>query len=122
MSALDNDDEGVLNTSPSAFDDDVEDSALNSKISKISSKAYSDPVADKLLAIYDGLNLEDNDILKFGILVAPVATIMFFYMFVSSSTSCLIAFSAFIVSITFLVIAVVMLCDILKKDIGPRAM
>ena len=55
-------------------------------------------------------------------MMAPVGLILFFYTFVSSSTSCLISFSAFIISIVFLIVAAVMLCDILKKDIGPRAM
>ena len=47
---------------------------------------------------------------------------MFFYMFVAPSTSCLISFSAFVISIVFLAISGIMLCEILKKDIGPRAM
>ena len=107
---------------PSAFDemDDMEGDKLTSR--KQSTTVYTDPVADKLLAFYSMLNLEDNEIMKFVVFMAPIGLVMFFYMFVSSSTSCLIAFSSFIVSLTFLGVSFVMLCEILKKDIGPRAM
>lgn len=47
---------------------------------------------------------------------------MAFYMFVSPSTSVLIAFSAFMVSIVFLCVGFIILCEILQKDIGPRSM
>lgn len=74
------------------------------------------------MALYRSLNLEDSEILKFGIMITPAGLIMAFYMFVSPSTSALIAFSSFVISIVFLVISYIMLCEILSKPVGPRAM
>jgi len=79
-------------------------------------------VADRLLELYKKTCLEDNDLLKFVFLVSPIALIMAFYMFVSTSTSSIISFSAFITSMVFMCIAFIMLCEILKKDVGPRGM
>ena len=56
------------------------------------------------------------------VMVSPFGLIMAFYMFVSPSTSVLIAFSAFVVSIVFLCVGFIILCEILQKDIGPRSM
>ena len=107
----------------SSFDDidDMEGTGLTTN-QKTSTKVHQDPIADKLLSVYSALNLDDNEILKFVIIVSPVGLIIFFYMFVSSSTSFLISFSAFVISIVFLGVSGIMLCEILKKDIGPRAM
>ena len=66
--------------------------------------------------------LDENEMVRFGAFVLPIALIMFFYMFVSNQTSCFISFSAWVVSVTFMGVSFVMLCDILKKDKGPRAM
>merc|ERR1719183_150636 len=60
--------------------------------------------------------------MKFVFLVSPVALIIAFYMFVSNSTSSMISFTAWVTSIVFICISFVMLCEILKKDTGPRAM
>jgi len=79
-------------------------------------------MADNLLYYYKIIYLEDSELLKFGILIAPISLILFFYMFVSSSTSCIISFTAFVISIVFICVSGVILCEILKKDIGPRGM
>lgn len=83
---------------------------------------YPDPVAEQLLGIYHGLNLEQNDMIKYGALGLPVLLITLFYCFISSSTSSLISFAAWNFSILFIVISGWMLCEILNKDVGPKAM
>ena len=90
--------------------------------SRTSTTVYKDPVADKLLEYYKALYLEDAELMRFGILVLPVGLIMFFYMFVSTSTSSLISFTTFVLSSVFLGISYWILCEILRKDLGPRAM
>ena len=87
------------------------------------SKEYSnDPVADSLLGFYRALNLEDTESLRYILLASPLLLIAFFYIFISQSTSSMISFSAFIMSIVFMGISAVMLCEILKKDVGPKSM
>jgi len=98
---------------------DIEGEALTSKKTTV---VYKDPVADMLLSYYRKFYLEDAEMSKFLILVAPFAMIMFFYMFVSSSVAGVISFSAFTISLVFIGISVWMLCEILKKDVGPRGM
>lgn len=54
--------------------------------------------------------------------VLPIVIIALFSSLVSSSTSNLIAFSALVVSIVFIIISLIMLCWILDKDPGDRQM
>ena len=54
--------------------------------------------------------------------LAPIALIATFYICISNSTSSLICFSAFVISICFILVSLWILCDILTKDVGPRAM
>ena len=84
--------------------------------SRKTNAVHADPVADMLLHYYRKLYLEDAEMSKFVILVAPIALIMFFYMFISQSVSCMISFSAFIISLVFIGISICILCEILKKD------
>ena len=79
---------------------------------------YSDPYADALLGYYKALNMEESA-MKAMLMIAPIGLIAVFYVFVSQSTSSLISFSAWIFSIVFIIIAIGMLCEILKKDCGP---
>jgi len=64
----------------------------------------------------------DVDNLKWIILFSPLSLIVLFYMFVSQSTSSLISFAAFDISLCFIGVSLNMLCDILRKDVGPRSM
>lgn len=113
-----NDDDENINSFE--MSDDPEGTKLTS--GKITTTAYPDPVADKILAIYDSLNLEDSEMLKFAMVVSPFGLILAFYMFVSPTISFLISFSAFVISIVFMAISFIFLCEILRKPIGPRAM
>ena len=101
-------------------DRDMEGDKLTSR--KPSSVVYEDPVADLLLKYYSKITMDDNEMVRFVFLAAPFCIIMFFYMFVSNSTSSMISFTAFIVSLVFLGVSMWMLCEILKKDVGPRSM
>ena len=105
--------------------EDMEGSALSGEsgsLSKDKTVSFDDPYGDMLLAAYKGMNLDESSSLKTIILVAPVGLIAVFYMFVSQSTSSIVSFSAWVFSIVFLLISLWMLCEILKKDCGPRQM
>ena len=109
-------------TTSSAFDDmeDMEGDKLTQR--KNTTVVYQDHVAETLLSVYRSFNLEDNEITKFLLLVSPIGLIMLFYVFVSSQISALIPFTAFVTSLCFMGVSFVMLCEILKKDVGPRGM
>ena len=54
--------------------------------------------------------------------LAPFVVILMFYLFVSNTTSNIIAFTALVVSLVFMGISIWILCWILDKDQGTRAM
>jgi len=64
----------------------------------------------------------DNKLVVGGILVGGPISILLFYLFISSSFSNLIAYSAMTVSLTFILISVGLLGWILAFPVGPRAM
>jgi inorganic pyrophosphatase len=68
------------------------------------------------------LNLEEYDKLKFVFIAIPIVNILLFYMFISSTTSSLISFTAWNFSILFIFVSAWILCEILNKDTGPKAM
>ena len=102
--------------------DDFEGDSLTRSPKKQSTTSFKDPMTEKIMGIYKTLNLDDSEILKFALMIMPIVLIFGFYQFVSKSTSTIISFSAFVVSITFLFVAFIMLCEILKKDVGPKKM
>lgn len=85
-------------------------------------QAYNDPIADLLLGYYKGMYLDEAETTRYLLLASPLSLILVFYIFISQSTSSIITFTAFIFSIVFLGISMWMLCEILKKDCGPRGM
>jgi len=68
------------------------------------------------------MNLQEYDKLKFGIAGIPIVSITLFYVFVSSTTSSLISFTAWNFSLLFIFVSILILCEILNKDTGPKAM
>lgn len=60
--------------------------------------------------------------IRIAIAVSPLVLIMLFYVFISSSTSNIIAFTALVISLVFVAISMWILCWILDKDCGSRAM
>jgi Na+/H+-translocating membrane pyrophosphatase len=53
---------------------------------------------------------------------APIVMVLLFYLLISSTPSNLIAFTALVISLVFIAISLWMLCWILDKDQGSRAM
>ena len=116
---------GSPNKSSPKYDDDIEDldsGKPSSFYSKKKTSLYPDPIADQLLSIYHSLNLQEYENLKFAFMGIPIFLIVFFYFCISSTTSSMISFSAWNFSVVFILISIWMLCDILNKDIGPKAM
>lgn len=81
-----------------------------------------DPVSDWLLKVYYSLSRDNNKLLRIGLIVSPIALLLAFNIFVSNSTANFIAFFALVTSIFFIGISMWMLCWILDKDTGSRAM
>lgn len=107
-------------------DDDIEEiDGLSGKItdtSRRSNNVYPDPIADQLLSIYKSLNLVENEMIKYAFIAVPIGFILFFYIFISQSTSSLICFISWNFSILFVFISIGILCEIINKDVGPKAM
>ena len=124
-SAFDDDDIEGTNDSRHSLDQEYgNELGENAKLGnqRLTNEVYPDPIADRLVAIYQGMNLHKNDTLRFGLLASPLLAIVLFYMLVSQSTSAMISFSAFTFSIVFIGIAMWILCEILIKDVGPKGM
>ena len=81
-----------------------------------------DPLTFYLMRTYYTLNSYGMGLVKVVALVAPIALMILFSMFVSRSYSNLIAFFALLASIEFILISMYILCWILEKDPGTRAM
>ena len=103
-------------------DDELESQTLSGRKSDDRKPTGDDPIADQLLKYCYILNQESMNAVKIGILLIPLCVILFFYLFVSSATSNMIAFSALVVSLVFMAISMWILCWILDKDQGTRAM
>ena len=104
-------------------EDELEAQNLNSGTKKHDRKpSGDDPLSDWLLKMYYMINSNGMQGVKYGVFVAPLVLIFLFSIFVSNSTSNLIAFSALVLSLFFMLISVWILCWILDKDTGTRAM
>ena len=76
---------------------------------------YVDTVSNKLIQWYKAMRLDQFKI-KVLFTIFPVLIILLFYAVVSRKLSVMISFSTWIISLEFMAIAVVMLCEILMKD------
>jgi uncharacterized membrane protein len=74
------------------------------------------------MAVYEQFSDESMRPVMAGLMAMPLVSIASFYFFVSSSTSNFIAFTALVISITFIAISMWLLCWILERDAGPRSM
>jgi hypothetical protein len=102
-------------------DDELESQNLNA--TKPDRKpSGDDPVADWLLKMYYTMNTSAMQGVKIGIIVSPLIAILLFTIFVSNTSSNVIAFAALMISVIFIGISIWMLCWILDKDQGSRAM
>ena len=104
------------------YDDDIEDisgdSHRSSEFSGSFSKQkgrdlYPDPIADRLLEIYKSMKLKEYEFVKYGLIAFPFTIITLFYIFVSQSTSSVISFTAWNMSIFFVFVSLWILCEIL---------
>lgn len=81
-----------------------------------------DPVSDWLLRTYYNLSSDSGKLTRIGLLVAPFILLIAFSLFISNATHNFIAFFALVTSVVFIGISMWMLCWILDKDCGSRAM
>ena len=104
-------------------DDELESQTLNNGTKKNDRKpSGDDPISDYLLSMYYTLNTNGMQPVKYGLFAVPFVTIFLFSIFVSNSLTNLIAFSALVISFSFMVFSLWILCWILDKDPGTRAM
>lgn len=104
-------------------EDELEAQNLNSNVKKPDRKpSGDDPISDYLLRTYYWINSDSLQLVKIAVFAAPIIAIFLFYLLVSDTTSNLIAFSALVISLFFMVFSVWILCWILDKDVGTRAM
>jgi H+-translocating diphosphatase len=75
-----------------------------------------------LLKTYYSLGKDNNKMMRLGICASPLALIFLFATCISNSTPNLIAFIALVSSMIFVGISMWILCWILDKDTGSRAM
>ncbi len=85
-------------------------------------KDKDDWVAEWLLKFYRKFFSDDFRSCRYTLYLAPIVAIAVFVTCISSSASNVIAFSAFIISLVFMVISFWMLGWILDKDTGTQAM
>jgi hypothetical protein len=103
-------------------DDDESQTLHDSKKRSVTKPTGDDPVSDWLLEMYYFIFSDRMRPVAIGLCCLPILSIAFFYVFISSSVSNLIAFTSMIISIVFMGISMWMLCWILDKDQGPRSM
>jgi hypothetical protein len=79
-----------------------------------------DPISDWLMKTYYWIMSDRMKMIRLGAYFSPILLIFLFSIFISNSTSNLIAFSALVISLVFIVISMWLLCWILEKDPGTR--
>lgn len=104
-------------------DDELEGQSFNHHHKKHDRKpSGDDPVSDWLLKFYYMMNQRGMIGVKIALCIIPFLLIFAFSLFVSNSTSNVIAFSALVISFSFMIVSVWILCEILDKDQGTREM
>lgn len=81
-----------------------------------------DPIADWLLKQYYMFHSDNMMPVRIGVCAIPFILIFLFSVLISNTTSNLIAFSSLVISLVFIVVSFWILCWILDKDPGSRAM
>jgi hypothetical protein len=103
-------------------DDELESQTLSGKKSDDRKPSGDDPISDWLLRTYYTINHPSMLGVRAAIILSPLVLIFLFWLLISDTTSNVIAFSALVVSLVFMGISMWMLCWILDKDQGTRAM
>jgi hypothetical protein len=96
--------------------DELEEQAFRSSKHDDKKPSGDDPISDWLLKSYYFLQKNNFQTAKIAIVVIPLALMLLFALFISNSTSNMIAFFALVVSMVFIVISLWILCWILDKD------
>ena len=103
------------------IDLDEEGQSFNGKKPIDRKPSSDDPISLFLLSAYYKFNRDSLKNVKIAIAFSiPVVLLLLFSLFVSNSTSNLIAFFALLLSLVFICISIWMLCWILDKDQGTR--
>lgn len=50
---------------------------------RLTNEVYPDPVAEKLISLYQGMGLHKNDTLRIGLMASPLVAIVLFYVLIS---------------------------------------
>lgn len=105
-------------------EDELESQTLRKNPNKSDERKPSgdDPISDYLLKMYYKLGQKNMSGVRVAICATPFVLILAFYLFVSNTTSNIIAFTALVISLVFMGISMWILCWILDKDQGTRAM
>jgi hypothetical protein len=115
-----------VNTS-SRDEEDLETLASSSQTGHYSKPDYAfvskkDAYADMIIDMYNRLQSDAYMPFKAAFFVATPVAVFLFTALISSSTSNVIAFTAFCNAISYIVFSLYMLGWILEKEIGPRSM
>jgi hypothetical protein len=81
-----------------------------------------DPIADYICKTYVQMQSDVYMPIKGAFFLATPVAVGLFSLFVSNSSSNVIAFTAFMNSITYIIFSMWLLGWILEKEIGPRSM
>ena len=100
---------------PLVLDPEVTITNRNNFFNSDDQDPYVDTVSNNLIHWYKAMKLDQVKI-KLLFLTFPLLVILLFYALVSRRLSILISFATWIISLEFMAIAVVMLCEILMKD------
>lgn len=99
---------------------ELESQSFNGKKPSERKPSADDPISLWLLKTYYAINDDKLKSFKIGIVITPFILLFAFAMFISNSPSNMIAFSAILVSLAFIVVSLWLLCWILDKDVGSR--
>lgn len=102
--------------------DDFESNPMTANKKHFESAKLNDPYADMVLDWYKRVESKEMTPIKYGALAAIPGSILVFSLFISNTTANLIGFSAFVISIGFVVFSIWLLGNILDNNAGTKAM
>ena len=117
--ADDDDMEGFVNAD---FESAQSPTPSNKFVNESSNSKMEDPISDYILQLYRQSEKSEFATMKYGILAAVPVSIFLFSLIISNSTANLIGFSAFVISLAFIIFSAWLLGQILDNPVGPRAM
>ena len=103
-------------------DGDFEEQAFTGKKPSDRKPSHDDYISLRLLHTYYAINKYGATAFYVGVVAIPLLCLLLFYLFISDSTSNLIACFSLLTSFAFILVSLWMLCWILDKDAGSRDM